>query len=177
MNSGSLYAIQFDTGVIKVGKTIHCAKRISEHRKNFQNAGIGIVATYSAQCTSMDKREDLLLKRIAELGGMVTTGREWFTGITFSDAFSAMDEILSINIECEEVAPKEDAKEPVTDGTETIRAELRNLNLSEVARQAGVSRQGLSRFVNTDGRGLQSRTADRVAAAIEKLKQPQKEAA
>lgn len=61
--------------------------------------------------------------------------------------------------------------------TETIRAELRNLNLSEVARRAGVSRQGLSRFVNTDGRGLQSRTADRVAAAIEKLKQPQKEAA
>lgn len=63
--------------------------------------------------------------------------------------------------------------------TETIRAELRNLNIAEVARRAGVSRQGLSRFVNTDGRGLQSRTADRVAAAIEQLKrpQPQKEAA
>lgn len=58
--------------------------------------------------------------------------------------------------------------------TETIRAELRNLNIAEVARRAGVSRQGLSRFVNTIGRGLQSRTADRVALAIEKLKAEKK---
>ena len=174
MNAGSLYAIQFDTGVIKVGKTMHCAKRIYEHRKNFLNAGIGIVSTYSAPCTAMDKREELLLKRISELGGKVTTGKEWFSGITFSDAFSAMDEILSIHIECEEVAPKKDVKEPVTDGTEAIRAELRTLNIAEVARRAGVSRQGLSRFVNTIGRGLQSRTADRVALAIEKLKAEKK---
>lgn len=61
--------------------------------------------------------------------------------------------------------------------TETIRAELRTLNIAEVARRAGVTRQGLSRFVNTTGRGLQSRTADRVAAAIEELKQPKKETA
>lgn len=58
--------------------------------------------------------------------------------------------------------------------TETIRAELRSLNIAEVARRAGVSRQGLSRFVNTIGRGLQSRTADRVAAAIEELKRKKK---
>jgi len=54
--------------------------------------------------------------------------------------------------------------------TETIRAELRTLNISEVARRAGVTRQGLSRFVNMTGRGLQSRTADRVAVAIEELR-------
>lgn len=168
MNSGSLYAIQFDTGVIKVGKTIHCAKRISEHRKNFQNAGVNIVATYSAPCNAIDKREELFLKRITELGGKVETGREWFSGVKFSDAFSAMDEILSLSIECEESGPKEEGKKPQDEYTETIRAELRNLNFSEVARRSGVHRNLIARFVA--GGDIKLSTADKLKAALNEKK-------
>ena len=53
--------------------------------------------------------------------------------------------------------------------TETIRAELQKLNISEVARRAGVTRQGLSRFVNTPGRGLRSTSADKVIKAIKEM--------
>ena len=54
--------------------------------------------------------------------------------------------------------------------TETIRAELRQLNIAEVARRAGVTRQGLSRFANTPGRGLRSTSADKVIKAIQEMR-------
>ena len=53
--------------------------------------------------------------------------------------------------------------------TETIRSELKQLNIAEVARRAGVTRQGLSRFVNTPGRGLRSTSADKVIKAIKEM--------
>ena len=54
--------------------------------------------------------------------------------------------------------------------TETIRAELKKLCISEVARRAGVTRQGLSRFANTPGRGLRSTSADKVIKAIQEMR-------
>lgn len=173
MTSGFLYAIQFDTGTIKVGKTIHCAKRISEHRNNFQNAGVGIVATYSAPCSAMDKREELLLKRLAELGGKVTTGKEWFSGLKFSDVFAAMDKILSIEMECKP-EPEEKASDSA-EGThaDRIRADLQGLKLSDVARLSGLHRNTLSNIIAGKGR-IMTDTADKIAAAITTLKRKKK---
>ena len=54
--------------------------------------------------------------------------------------------------------------------TETIRSELQQLNIAEVARRAGVTRQALSRFVNDPSRGLRSVVADRVVAVIQEMR-------
>lgn len=89
----SLYAMQFSTGLVKVGRAKDATARMGNHRSRLAVAGIHVAQQHTAQCVGDSRVAEaaLILKCVAG-GATADAGLEWFTGLSFADVKTWVDE-------------------------------------------------------------------------------------
>ena len=78
---GSLYAVRFSSGLIKVGRGIDPKARIASHTQRLSCAGIKVSESFYLACSGdCVKAEKILIRRCCEATG-VKYLNEWFEGL------------------------------------------------------------------------------------------------
>ncbi len=80
-----LYAIEFESGIVKVGKSSRARQRIAEHVAQMSCAGLALVREEIALCIgNASSAESVLIGRCAAVASSQRR-REWFTGLQFDE--------------------------------------------------------------------------------------------
>ncbi len=84
-NVGHCYAIEFDNGTVKIGKTINPSARFNAHRTSAKKFGVSVVkAIISMSIPFHDEMEEKLLSDASSIC-TITNSKEYFSGITIDD--------------------------------------------------------------------------------------------
>jgi hypothetical protein len=83
-NGGYLYAVAFDNGVVKVGRTLNPRGRLTNHRSGGRVFGAELTDWWvSPRHDCWEANEGTLIELAHQLGGIPTGGAEYFTGIDY----------------------------------------------------------------------------------------------
>ena len=86
-DEGHVYVLQFSTGVVKVGKAVGPATRLSHHTLQAKVHGVSVAESWTSERHSdHSKTERRLIDYCASRGVRIAAGKEYFTGISFEDA-------------------------------------------------------------------------------------------
>lgn len=101
----NLYAIEFSTGLVKVGRTDNVQKRTAEHARRLSVTGAVVHRQYSGKCSGSPVIAERELKRLcAESAGTAHTS-EWFQGLSFAEVMGWIDAACAIPSQASQYAP------------------------------------------------------------------------
>lgn len=80
-HAGHLYVVEFESGVIKVGRERTPGSRIAQHRRDAPVRRVW----ESPEVDPVDTAEDALIARATQVGHRLRPSREYFAGMSFED--------------------------------------------------------------------------------------------
>ena len=83
MQKESLYIVEFDSGVIKVGKGVNPKSRIKSHEATGKIAGWKIKREFKIECVGLAHCPEIMLINFAASKSSEIRCREWFLGVDF----------------------------------------------------------------------------------------------
>jgi hypothetical protein len=92
----SLYVVEFDSGVVKVGRGRNPGQRIKSHEAIGRIAGWKKTREFTVLCTGSAGKPENELIAYASLRSKETRCREWFLGVNFDDLCTKADECAKI---------------------------------------------------------------------------------
>lgn len=93
---GYLYVVQFDNGVVKIGKAHNADARLSDHETNAGRFGLSIVQRWSSDIVhDVDASENELRCFCRAIGVPTASGREYFCDLPFTVAVHQAHAILA----------------------------------------------------------------------------------
>lgn len=99
MSAAFLYAVAFEGGIVKVGRSTRPRKRIGEHEDRLSCAGINLLDRHIVECQSdATLAEAYVIAQCAEVAEGVRQ-REWFYGLQFSTACALIDEACAMQFD------------------------------------------------------------------------------
>jgi hypothetical protein len=100
-NRGYLYAIAFDNGIIKGGRTDDITRRYDEHRRDAGRFGLTIANWWFSEFVGeLRYRENQLLQILTRMGRRASAGKEYFHDVPFSAARAAAERAASGHCHC-----------------------------------------------------------------------------
>lgn len=90
---GFLYIVSFDNGITKVGRTADPQGRIRAHEQAGRRFGVRRVSVWVSRLHDDCVRTESELIAVARRLSVSHDGREYFTGLSFSDLVNAADEL------------------------------------------------------------------------------------
>ncbi|WIM99959.1 hypothetical protein ACTOB_003630 [Actinoplanes oblitus] len=85
VDTGHLYLVRFDTGVVKGGRTTDPPTRLRVHRSHAARIGVTVTHTWvSPPLTHLQNQERALLRLLDSMGRHAEGGREYFLDVPFS---------------------------------------------------------------------------------------------
>lgn len=98
-----LYAIQFSSGLVKIGRSENPARRIRQHAQRLAVAGSTVDRQHIGRCQDLASLAERLLQRrcMSAVGKQIPS--EWFTGIDFDKVKTWLDEACASRTPAEDL--------------------------------------------------------------------------
>ena len=108
-----LYAIQFSTGLVKIGRSATPYRRISQHAQRLSVTGAQVERQHVGECIgSTEICERLLQRRCMQAVGAESL-TEWFSGIAFDQVKAWLDDACASRAPVEDLMRDTKHKSPV----------------------------------------------------------------